>query len=148
MITFYKRYWRTAFDIALIALTVWVIMYVFSFLYKIAAPVFMSFLIFACIEPLAKRLNRIGIEAKLLELGAEPGDAVAIGSGAVAEDLSSVAIGKDTTTTHAQQVAVGARDVEVQDPTRGVILRSPNGTRYRLTVGDDGVLSTTSIGPA
>ncbi|CAG5092185.1 Sporulation integral membrane protein YtvI [Thermobacillus xylanilyticus] len=62
MITFYKRYWRTAFDIALIALTVWVIMYVFSFLYKIAAPVFMSFLIFACIEPLAKRLNRIGIK--------------------------------------------------------------------------------------
>ena len=62
MLTFYKRYWRTAFDIALIALTVWLIMYVFSFLYKIAAPVFMSFLIFACIEPLAKRLNRIGIK--------------------------------------------------------------------------------------
>jgi sporulation integral membrane protein YtvI len=62
MLTFYKRYWRTAFDIALIALTVWLIMYVFSFLYKIAAPVFMSFLIFACIEPLARRLNRIGIK--------------------------------------------------------------------------------------
>lgn len=62
MLTFYKRYWRTAFDIALIALTVWLIMYAFSFLYKIAAPVFMSFLIFACIEPIARRLNRIGIK--------------------------------------------------------------------------------------
>jgi len=62
MLTFYKRYWRTAFDIALIALTVWLIMYIFSFLYKIAAPVFMSFLIFACIEPLAKRLNRLGVK--------------------------------------------------------------------------------------
>jgi sporulation integral membrane protein YtvI len=62
MLTFYKRYWRTAFDIALIAVTVWLIMYIFSFLYKIAAPVFMSFLIFACIEPLAKRLHRLGIK--------------------------------------------------------------------------------------
>ncbi|OUM96038.1 MAG: AI-2E family transporter [Thermobacillus sp. ZCTH02-B1] len=62
MLAFYKRYWRTAFDIALIALTVWLIMYIFSFLYKIAAPVFFSLLIFACIEPLAKRLHRIGIK--------------------------------------------------------------------------------------
>ena len=62
MLTFYKRYWRTAFDIALIAFTVWLVMYIFSFLYKIAAPVFFSFLIFACIEPLAKRLHRIGIK--------------------------------------------------------------------------------------
>lgn len=33
-------------------------------------------------------------------------------------------------------------DLEVTDPTKGVILRSPNGTRYRLTVADDGTLGT------
>lgn len=30
-------------------------------------------------------------------------------------------------------------------PGRGVILTSPNGTRYRLTVGDDGTLTTTAL---
>lgn len=65
MLTFYKKYWRTAFDIALIALTVWLIMFTFSFLYRIATPVFLSFLIFACIEPIAKRLNRIGLKKSL-----------------------------------------------------------------------------------
>lgn len=65
MLTFYKKYWRTAFDIGLIALTVWLIMYVFSYLYAIATPVFLSFLIFACIEPIAKRLNRIGIKKSI-----------------------------------------------------------------------------------
>ncbi|CAM4370095.1 AI-2E family transporter [Paenibacillus tarimensis] len=65
MITFYQKYWRTAFDIALIALTVWLIMYAFSFLYRIATPVFMSFVIFLCIEPLARWLSRIGIKKSL-----------------------------------------------------------------------------------
>jgi sporulation integral membrane protein YtvI len=65
MLTFYQKYWRTAFDIALIALTVWLIMFTFSYLYKIATPVFLSFLIFACIEPIAKRLNRIGLSKSI-----------------------------------------------------------------------------------
>ncbi len=62
MLPFYKKYWRTAFDLAVIAFTVWLTMYVFSYLYKIATPVFLSFLIFLCIEPLAKRLHRMGIK--------------------------------------------------------------------------------------
>jgi len=65
MLIFYKKYWRTAFDIALIVLTVWLIMFTFSYLYRIATPVFLSFLIFACIEPIAKRLNRIGISKSI-----------------------------------------------------------------------------------
>lgn len=40
---------------------------------------------------------------------------------------------------------VGASDIEITDATKGVILRSPNGTRYRITVSDAGVLTTTSI---
>jgi sporulation integral membrane protein YtvI len=65
MLSFYKKYWRTAFDIALIALTVWLTMYAFSFLYRIATPVFLSFLIFIIIEPLAKRLHRAGMKKSI-----------------------------------------------------------------------------------
>lgn len=65
MLTFYQKYWRTAFDLAVVAFTVWLTMYVFSYLYKLATPVFLSFLIFLCIEPLAKRLNRIGLKKSI-----------------------------------------------------------------------------------
>lgn len=36
-------------------------------------------------------------------------------------------------------------DFEVTVATRGLVLRAPNGTRYRLTVDNTGVLSTTAI---
>lgn len=65
MLSFYQKYWRTAFDIALIALTVYLTMLVFSFLYRIATPIFFSFVIFMMIEPLARRLNRIGLKKSI-----------------------------------------------------------------------------------
>ncbi|MFD1955441.1 sporulation integral membrane protein YtvI [Paenibacillus thailandensis] len=65
MLPFYKKYWRTAFDIGLIALTVYLTMLVFSYLYKIATPIFYGFLIYLCIEPLASRLNRIGVKKSI-----------------------------------------------------------------------------------
>lgn len=46
-------------------------------------------------------------------------------------------------TLDAGKVSISATgDVEISDPTAGVILTSPNGSRFRLTVGDDGTLST------
>ncbi|MBN2983208.1 MULTISPECIES: sporulation integral membrane protein YtvI [Cohnella] len=65
MFHLYQKYWRTAFDIGVVALTVWLTMYIFSYLYSIATPVFLSLLVFICIEPLAKRLNRIGIRKSI-----------------------------------------------------------------------------------
>ncbi|OMF31720.1 AI-2E family transporter [Paenibacillus sp. FSL H8-0548] len=65
MLPFYRKYWRTAFDIALIALTVYLIMYSFSYLYRIATPIFFSFVIFLCIEPLARRLNKLGMKKSI-----------------------------------------------------------------------------------
>lgn len=62
MLSFYKKYWRTAFDIGLIALTVYLIMFVFSFLYNIATPIFLSFIVFFIIEPFAKFLNKRGFK--------------------------------------------------------------------------------------
>ncbi|MEB3102169.1 sporulation integral membrane protein YtvI [Ferviditalea candida] len=58
MISFYKKYWRTVFDIGLIVLTVYLIMLAFSHLWKIAAPIFLAVVIFYIIEPLAKFLHR------------------------------------------------------------------------------------------
>lgn len=40
---------------------------------------------------------------------------------------------------------VGADPVEVTDPAAGVILTSPNETRYRVTVSDAGALEVTEI---
>lgn len=36
-------------------------------------------------------------------------------------------------------------DLESNDATKGLILKSPNGTRFRITVADDGALTTTSL---
>jgi sporulation integral membrane protein YtvI len=58
LITFYQKYWRTVFDIALLVLTVYLFMWAFTYLYKIATPIFLAFLIFAMIEPLAGFLHR------------------------------------------------------------------------------------------
>jgi sporulation integral membrane protein YtvI len=65
MISFYRKYWRTAFDIALIVLTVYLIMLAFSLIYRIAAPVLLSFVVFAIIEPLARFLHRRGIKKSI-----------------------------------------------------------------------------------
>ncbi|OPA80427.1 sporulation integral membrane protein YtvI [Paenibacillus selenitireducens] len=62
MLPFYKKYWKTAFDIGLIILTVYLTMSLFSYLYKIATPIFLSFIIYLIIEPLAKFLHRRGIK--------------------------------------------------------------------------------------
>ncbi|QNK60102.1 sporulation integral membrane protein YtvI [Paenibacillus sp. PAMC21692] len=61
MLPFYKKYWRTAFDIGLIALTVFLTMYAFSFFYSIATPIIFAFIIFLMIEPLARKLNKWGM---------------------------------------------------------------------------------------
>ncbi|MDP4095234.1 sporulation integral membrane protein YtvI [Paenibacillus sp. P96] len=61
MLPLYKKYWRTAFDIALIALTVYLILFISSQLYHIAAPVFLSFVVFLCIEPMARYLHKKGM---------------------------------------------------------------------------------------
>lgn len=65
MLNFYRNYWRTAFDIGLIILTIFLIMWAFSFIYNIAKPIFYSFIIFLCIEPLARRLNKWGIKKSI-----------------------------------------------------------------------------------
>jgi sporulation integral membrane protein YtvI len=61
MMSFYRKYWKTVFDIALIFVTVYLFMLLFSYLYRIATPIFLAFVIFMVIEPFARFLNRRGL---------------------------------------------------------------------------------------
>ena len=75
--------------------------------------------------------------------GAVNGTALGILSRADHQD--SVALGSNTQTTAANQVMVGGRDIEVTDPTMGVILASPDKKRWRVTVDNAGVLSAAPV---
>lgn len=52
---------------------------------------------------------------------------------------------KDDTELSGKADKVGSADLEITDATKGLIIKSPNGTRWRLTVGDDGALTTTGL---
>ena len=76
---------------------------------------------------------------------ADGAKAMSLGSMASAAHAGSVALGADVTTTALAQVAVGPRDIEVQDATKGLVLRSPDGSRWRATVTDAGVTTWTKL---
>ena len=62
-----------------------------------------------------------------------------------ADHTDSVALGSNTVTTAANQVMVGPRDVEIGDATKGVVLKSPDGKRWRVTVDNAGALSAAAV---
>lgn len=41
--------------------------------------------------------------------------------------------------------SIFSNDIEITDPTKGIILRSPNNTRWRINVTDAGTLTTTAL---
>jgi hypothetical protein len=49
------------------------------------------------------------------------------------------------TALDAKAAKVGAEDIEITDTTKGLILKSPDGTRYRLAVADGGALSAVAV---
>jgi hypothetical protein len=60
----------------------------------------------------------------------------------IAATTNNVGIG---TTSPASKLTVTGGDIEVTDSTKGIILKSPNGTRYRVTISDLGILSAASL---
>lgn len=62
MLPFYKKYSRTIFDIALLFITGYLFMLLFSYIYGIAKPIFWGFIIFMLIEPFARFLNKRGFK--------------------------------------------------------------------------------------
>ena len=49
------------------------------------------------------------------------------------------------TTSPASKLEVDGGDIEVDDSASGLILRSPDGTRYRVTVANGGTLTVTAV---
>tara|TARA_R110000796_G_scaffold193659_1_gene310120 strand:- start:138 stop:776 length:639 start_codon:yes stop_codon:yes gene_type:complete len=49
------------------------------------------------------------------------------------------------TESPASQLTVNGGDIEVEDENKGLILHSPNNTRYRITIANDGTLSTAAV---
>lgn len=80
----------------------------------------------------------VGFES--LSLGNSYGSTLAPNNGAIIE--GSVGIG---TNTPASKLAVTWWDIEVTDIGSWVILKSPNWTRWRITVWDNWALTTTSL---
>ena len=72
---------------------------------------------------------------------------VADGSGSNWEKMRIDSYGKVAigTVTPASQLTVNGGDIEVEDENKGLILHSPNNTRYRITVANDGTLSTAAV---
>jgi hypothetical protein len=60
-------------------------------------------------------------------------------------DSVSVAFGKTQGQIDAKANLVGTSDIEITDTTKGVILKSPDGTRYRITVANGGTLVVTAV---
>jgi sporulation integral membrane protein YtvI len=61
MYLIYRKYARTLLDIGLIVISVFLILFLFSGFYQIAAPILFGLVIYAMIEPLAAWLHRKGM---------------------------------------------------------------------------------------
>jgi hypothetical protein len=72
-------------------------------------------------------------------------NATSLGTMSSAVHADSVALGSNTLTTAAAQVMVGARDVEITDATKGVVLHSPDGKRWRITVSNAGAVTAAAV---
>ena len=76
---------------------------------------------------------------------ADGAKATALGARSDARHPGSVALGSDTIADRPSQVAIGPRDLEVQHAAYGLVLRSPDGSRWRLTIDNQGVTAWTKL---
>jgi hypothetical protein len=98
----------------------------------------------------------IGAETKALASGQT--NQIVIGHNATGLGSNTAVLGNDSivttalkgnvgigTTSPGSKLTVTGGDIEVTDSASGIILKSPNGTRYRVTVSNLGVLSAAAI---
>ena len=72
-------------------------------------------------------------------------DAVAIGRESKADHNKGVALGDNTSTTRDNQVMIGPRDLEISSKDYGLVLTSPDGSKWRGKIDNSGVLSWAKI---
>ena len=102
--------------------------------------------------------NSVFFGALSRPLGNGETNQIAIGFEAVGIGSNSVVLGNDSitktalkgnvgigTTSPTSKLHVSAGDVEVDTIAKGVILKSPDGTRYRVTVANGGTLSVATV---
>jgi hypothetical protein len=77
-----------------------------------------------------------------LSIGSDAGKINLLNDSLVIDYSTNVGIG---TTSPASKLEVDGGDIEIDDSASGLILRSPNGTRYRVQVDNSGNLTTTAI---
>jgi hypothetical protein len=80
----------------------------------------------------------IGAAATAVNLSAES-------AGTASANLDVVLTPKGTGVVSVAGNLTASGDIEITDPTRGIILRSPNGTRWRIQVTNAGTLTTSSL---
>jgi hypothetical protein len=80
-------------------------------------------------------------------LGAHQASAIAFApAGSITSTDVQAAIVELMNDAVATRVAlIGEQDIEVTDAGRGVVLRSPNGSRWRLRVDDDGDVKAVAV---
>ena len=86
----------------------------------------------------------IGIGTNVDIQGTGTNDKIAIGNAAVVTDVNgAVALGAGVTASKADTVSV--KELETTVNGGGIIMHSPNGTEYKLTVSDAGALVITAV---
>lgn len=90
-----------------------------------------------------------GVDEGIIELGVEPGLTKILAR--AAEDQTDFLLrlddsaGNSLLTVNAANTVTTSLDVVVTDPTRGIILTSPDLTQWRVTVSDLGVITATEV---
>jgi carbonic anhydrase/acetyltransferase-like protein (isoleucine patch superfamily) len=102
--------------------------------------------------------NSVYLGADTKALASDQTNQIVIGHNATGLGSNTAVLGNDSivttalkgnvgigTTSPASKLTVTGGDIEVTDSASGIILKSPDGTRYRVTVSDLGILSTASV---
>ena len=87
------------------------------------------------------------------DVGGNVSNSTAIGTGAIVSQSNAIVLGTSdvnlkvgiSTTTPKAKLEVALGDVYVSSAATGMILKAPNGTCWRVTVGNAGTLTSTSV---
>jgi hypothetical protein len=82
------------------------------------------------------------VSAENDRLGLGPSSGLSTNNITIHTATNNVGIGN---VTPASKLTVDGGDIEIDDSASGLILRSPDGTRYRVTVANGGAISASAV---